>query len=65
MSYREARKLLKEAVRGIRHKPWDVLNASHVVRESRAMVPCPVCKVNKVLSYQAARGYSCLKCMSQ
>ena len=65
MSYREARKLLQEAVRGIRHTPWDVLNASLTIRESRSTVPCPSCKVNKILKYQADRGYNCLKCMTK
>lgn len=65
MSYREARKLLKEAVQGIKHTPWEVLNASLNVRENRSTVLCPRCKVNTILKYQADRGYNCLKCMTK
>lgn len=62
MSYAEARKLLREASRGIKERPWEVLNASLVVTNARERVPCPKCKVNTIMRFQAQEGQTCSQC---
>jgi len=62
MSYAEARELLRNATRGIKERPWEVLNASLTVKRNREMVKCPTCSVSQVMRFQADQGQSCYMC---
>ena len=62
MSYKQARKILSLQSSGLKQRPWDVLNASITIKEARKLVPCPRCKIHKVMQYQADEGTLCHSC---
>ena len=65
MSLEDAMRLLKEATRGIKHRPWEVLNASITVNKERAYVKCPECGVGDIRKFQADQGQSCYLCITK
>jgi ssDNA-binding Zn-finger/Zn-ribbon topoisomerase 1 len=62
MEYRKSRQVLKQVMLGIKVTPYEKKEATFSIRHNRALVPCPRCKVAKILRYQSDRGYCCVRC---
>ena len=65
MTYSEARQLLEKHTRGKKVRAWEVLDASKRVKNYRELVPCPKCRVNKIMRFQAMEGQTCYHCMNR